>query len=147
MAAKRTAKKGDWKTINMPEKNKTVQLNVGFTNEQMEKIKYGFIPEEMEDKWFIYYIEEEENLYLHRSWTGFCVYVVKFKKIDGGCAAVSAVVNNEPEQYKSSASTEDEKRSCLGVMNALLLGVYSDVGSPLETWSLLGQQSITPHSN
>ena len=147
MAAKRTAKKGDWTTKIMPEKTKTVQLNVGFTNDQMEKIKCGFIPEEMEDKWFIYYVEEEESLYLHRSWTGFCVYVVKFKKIDGGCGAERAVVNDEPEQYKCSGSTEDEKRLCLSVINAMLLGVYGDVGSPLEAWSLLGQQSITPHSN
>ena len=79
MAASRTAKKGDWKTTNMPEKNKTVPLNVGFSDEQMGKIKSGFIPEEMEDKWFIYYVEEEQSLYLHRSWTGFCVYIVQFK--------------------------------------------------------------------
>ena len=147
MAANRTAKKGDWHTINMPVKNKIVPLNVGFTDEKMKKIKLGFIPEEMEEKWFIYYDEEDESLYLHRSWTGFCVFIVKFKKIDGGNAAVSAVVNDEAEQYKCSGDMENEKRVCLSVIGATLLGEYGDVGSSLEAWSLLGQHSITPNTN
>ena len=72
-------------------KNKTVELNVGYSVHEMEKIKFGFVPRDMDDKWFIYYAEDEEILYLHRSWTGFCVFMVKFKEVDGGFAAMKAV--------------------------------------------------------
>ena len=142
MAANVTAKKADWHTKDIPEKNKTVQINAGFTEEQMAKIKLGFIPKEMEEKWFIYYVEEEESLYLHRSWTGICVYIVKFKKIDSGYAAMSALVNDDPESYKSREDPKDERRVCLDIIGAVLLGEYGDVGSPLEAWSLLGRHSL-----
>ncbi|CAB4040993.1 Hypothetical predicted protein, partial [Paramuricea clavata] len=98
MGANMPAKKGDFPGAkNMPEKNKTVQLNVGYSDQEMEKIKFGIIPRDMDDRWFIYYGEDEETLYLHRSWTGFCVYMVKFKNVDSGFAALNTVVNEDPE--------------------------------------------------
>jgi len=33
----------------------------------------GLVPEEIEDKWFIYW--EDDTLFFHRSWTGNCIYV------------------------------------------------------------------------
>ena len=45
-----------------------------FTARELEIIKAGLIPREMEDKWFIYF--EGDTLYLHRSWTGQPVYKV-----------------------------------------------------------------------
>lgn len=121
MAANRPAQKSDFAVAkNMPVKNKTVQLNVGFSDQEMEKIKFGFIARDMDDRWFIYYVEEECTLYLHRSWTGSCIYMVKFKKIDSGFAAVNAVVNDDPEQYRCGTD-EHEKETCLGMINAFLL--------------------------
>jgi len=51
-----------------------VQLEI--PEAEFELIKNGLIPEEMEDKWFIYY--EEPYLFFHRSWTGQAVYRVEF---------------------------------------------------------------------
>ena len=42
----------------------------------MDHIRQGMIPEVMEDKWFIYW--KDDALFFHRSWTGFCIYVVRF---------------------------------------------------------------------
>lgn len=121
MAGNRPAKKSDFSSAkNMPVKNKTVQLNVGYSDQEMEKIQFGFIARDMDDRWFMYYVEEEFTLYLHRSWTGNCIYVVKFKKIDSGFAAVNAVVNEDPEQYRCGTD-EHEKETCLGIINAILL--------------------------
>lgn len=47
-----------------------------FTPREMDKIRMGYIPEEMEEKWFIYM--EGDWLYLHQSWTGDCTFMVKF---------------------------------------------------------------------
>lgn len=41
---------------------------------EFSRIAAGFIPEQMEDKWFVHYAEP--NLYFHRSWTGEPVYRV-----------------------------------------------------------------------
>lgn len=119
MALNAPAKRGDFPaSILMPTLNKTVQLNVGFSKQQMEKIMYGVIPLDMDDRWFVYYVKDEETLYLHRSWTGFCIYMVKFKKVDNGFAAVNVVVNTDPEQYTCSEDAH-EKNICLDLVNNL----------------------------
>jgi 8-oxo-dGTP diphosphatase len=56
----------------------------------------------MEDKWFLYY--EGNTLYMHRSWTGFCIAQVHFVPEGNGLHAVSAEINRDPEQY---AGTDD----------------------------------------
>ena len=43
-----------------------------FSEGQYEILKKGLIPEEMEDKWFIYF--ENNWLYFHRSWTGYGIF-------------------------------------------------------------------------
>lgn len=48
------AKKSDWGTKPMPDKNTTFTLERVFTDEQMECLKMGNIPQAMEDKWFWY---------------------------------------------------------------------------------------------
>ena len=71
------ATKDSWK--NLPIDNpKQLQIYLEFNESQFSKIKNGLIPEEMEDKWFIYY--EEGFLYFHRSWTGFGMYKTKITK-------------------------------------------------------------------
>ena len=45
---------------------KRIRINLEFSEEQMDKMKIGLIPQQMEDKWFIFY--EEEWLYFHRSY-------------------------------------------------------------------------------
>ncbi len=47
-----------------------------FSPQDMDRIRRGVVPEAMEDKWFIYW--KEGMLFFQRSWTGFCIYVVRF---------------------------------------------------------------------
>ena len=124
MAGNIPAKKSDFPhTKSMSDKNKTVELNVGYSDKQMKKIKFGMVPRDMDDRWFIYYAEDEETLYLHRSWSGLCVYMVKFKKVGSGFAAVNAVVNEDPEEYKCADNAEEKSR-CLDLIDTLLLGEH-----------------------
>ncbi len=46
----RAAGYGDWKTKPMPEQSVKVKLNKSYSDDEMEKIKWGYIPEQMEDK-------------------------------------------------------------------------------------------------
>lgn len=68
----------------MPAARALLQLAREYTAQEFKSIIEGLVPQQMEDKWFIYY--EEPWLYLHRSWTGFCIYIVRFEKSIAGYA-------------------------------------------------------------
>ena len=70
------AKKSDWQTSEMPVQHTTFTIKRKISKTEMEKLKLGNIPQEMEDKWFWYF--ENGKLYAHRSWTGFCIYILSF---------------------------------------------------------------------
>jgi hypothetical protein len=44
-----------------------IPYQAAFDSGQFARLKEGLVPQQMEDKWFIYY--EEPYLFLHRSWT------------------------------------------------------------------------------
>ncbi len=115
------AAKGDWTTYDMPEKNAQFVLKRHFTEEQMQALRHGNIPLEMEDKWFWYM--EGDTLYAHRSWTGFCVYIITFKPDDSHLVTV----NRDPEQYKNTDLAYDVK-----TLNSLL-GWWT--GSPYDYYN------------
>lgn len=56
-----------------------------FNAAQFERLREGLIPQQMEDKWFVYY--DEPFLYWHRSWSGKPVYRLEFA-FDGDIARV-----------------------------------------------------------
>ena len=127
MAARRDrmATKDSWKTEPLPEQYTTLQLNHTFSKDSMNRIKKGVIPEEMEDKWFMYYDSTEDKLYVHRSWTGFLIYVIQFEERDHDTfVATNAVVNEDPSQYHCSGGDEEKER-LLRVVKGVLLFDWS----------------------
>lgn len=72
----RRATESDWDIKPMPDENKIFELNRKFTKSEIEILKTGHIPNEMEDKWFWYC--SENKLYAHRTLTGYCVYIIEF---------------------------------------------------------------------
>jgi hypothetical protein len=65
----------------------------------------GLVPEEMEDKWFIVF--DGGALWFHRSWTGLCVYRVRFAEEDGRFRVSEAIMNRDPAQYRSTDDAHD----------------------------------------
>ena len=98
------AKKEDWTTVEMPEEHDTFILYRHFTDHQMKTLRNGHIPQEMEDKWFWYM--EGNTLYAHRSWTGFCIFVVELSDSDDH----KVTVNRYPEQYTCTSVEEDRQK-------------------------------------
>lgn len=133
--------KEDWHTVPMPENFTTIDLNQEFSKTQMEAIRNGFVPHEMEEKWFIYFDQSEGKLYLHRSWTGYCVYVVQFEEKGDKFVATTAIVNRDSSQYKCT-NDEEDKRTALEIISAILLGEFGFLGDPIQAWSLLGKHSL-----
>lgn len=100
---KKKATKSDWKTIDMPKEHDTFSLERKFSAKEIENLKFGNIPKEMEDKWFWYF--DNNKLYCHRSWTGFCVYIIEFN-FETNIHKV--IVNRCKDQYIETSIEEDK---------------------------------------
>jgi hypothetical protein len=75
----RRASAKDWKIVGMtlPER---LDFQYSISNMQFETLCKGRIPEDMDDKWFIYF--EEGYLHFHRSWTGYEVFRIHLQRRD-----------------------------------------------------------------
>lgn len=97
-------------------------------------MKRGLIPQRMEDKWFIYF--EEAWLYFYRSWTGHCIYAIRFESSAAGGSAVESWVSRDSAQYRETR-TDYDRLIAKFLIDAFLLGksaafpVPSDL--PLDT--------------
>ena len=69
------ATRDSWKRVPMPEQKKQIQVDRTFSEEEYQRLQIGLVPQEMEEKWFLYF--EEGWLFFHRSWTGYCIYQVR----------------------------------------------------------------------
>ena len=90
------ATRSDWKIKPMSELRIQLQVEEVFTREEYKYLSWGLIPVSMDDKWFIYL--EDNWLYFHRSWTGFCIFQVRLEKFEDGYQIAEAWVNDDPEQ-------------------------------------------------
>ncbi len=115
--------RNDWKTEDMPKQRDQFILHRAFTKEQYMSLNKGHIPVEMEDKWFWYM--EGNKLYLHRSWTGFCIYIIELQK-DGNH---KVTVNRDPEQYKNTDIEQDREN-----LNTLLDFMVKPVYDHYHEW-------------
>ena len=97
------ARREDWKTVRMPVKHESFVLERSFSGEEMDALRRGNVPQSMEDKWFWYM--KGRTLWAHRSWTGYCIFRIDFKK-DGRHIVT---VNRDPRQYSSAGIEEDRE--------------------------------------
>ena len=77
----------------------------------------------MEDKWFIYW--NDDALFFHRSWTGFCIYVVRFAADGATWRMIQADVNRDRRQYEETDDDRDA-RLISYLIDVLLLGRHAD---------------------
>jgi hypothetical protein len=123
----KTVTKTDWQTSELPSQRSTVSLSRTFSPEEVQKLRQGVLPQAMEDKWFIYW--QDDSLIFHRSWTGYCIYIVQFAIEGENCRMVEADLNRDPEQYKETDNNRDAQMISY-LIDALLL--RQDVPFPSE---------------
>ena len=99
------ATKESWKIKPMPEKNVTIPMNVTIPREAMQVVKYGHIPDAMEDHWFMYC--DESTIRYYRSWTGSCMYIAKYVEEGDKCTITELQVNRDPAQYSNTDNDDD----------------------------------------
>ncbi len=106
VAGHRVATRYSWVRQPLPPQQRTLAIDVRLDANQAERLRRGFIPVAMEQKWFAYY--EDDVLYQHRSWTGMLIFVTPFRPDGLGLRATRTLVNQDPEQY--SVTDERELR-------------------------------------
>jgi len=115
------ATKNSWKIFEMPKSKIELKINPKiYSSEEFIKIKEGFIPREMEDKWFIYF--ENNKLYFHRSWSGFCAYEVIFIKNKDSFQIEKVYFNEQIYKDKSQIDNKYESNLLLYLIDRILLG-------------------------
>jgi hypothetical protein len=107
-----TASQHDWETKPLPAARTTIAYDRRYSAKEFARLSAGHVPRDMDEKWFVYF--EEPWLYLHRSWTGYCIFQVRFEKAGRGFRVAEAFVSRDPEQY--SSTDDDEDASLLGTL-------------------------------
>ncbi|WP_428389535.1 hypothetical protein [Mucisphaera sp.] len=100
----------DWQTLPMPSESMRIKLSCQFDPVQASIIRQGVIPDSMDDRWFCFYEEEALTLHCHRSWTGHCIYQVRFSASSNRLNAIEAVVNKDSTQYQCSSPILESQR-------------------------------------
>lgn len=97
-------KKTDWNSLaDMPQETDHFVLERQLSETEISILKEGHRPEEMEDKWFMYW--KNNKLYFHRSWTGICIYIVSLME---GTDKLDVIVNRNPNEYKETNIEQDK---------------------------------------
>jgi len=99
------AKKSDWQTKPMPKAHRVISLSIRLSAEECETLQKGIVPRQMEDKWFIYF--EDNTLYCHRSWTGYCIFAGRFKQVKNECFLYEIIVNENSSQYELHSDSHE----------------------------------------
>ncbi len=89
-----------------------------YSREDHARLCDGLVPEEMEDKWLIVF--DAGALWFHRSWTGLCVFRVRFAEEAGRFRVAEAAVNGDPAEYRADDAHDAELVAWL--MEAMVLG-------------------------
>jgi len=102
----------------MPRATSVLEYAAEFTPEEFERISRGLIPQEMEDKWFIYL--EGDVLNFHRSWSGTCIYRVDLATVGEKLAVDRVLVNRDRGQYRATDNAYDAEVLHFLISNLLL---------------------------
>ena len=121
------ATRQSWTNTPLPEKRSRLALRREFTEGEYEAIRHGLVPEQMEDKWFIFL--EADTLYFHRSWTGHCIFQLTLTRTGENYAVSDALVNRDAGQYGGTDDVYDV-RLLTYLINNLLLGGRTMLPTP-----------------
>ena len=123
------ATRQSWPNIKpLPAQRSRLSIKRAFTRQEYERICLGFIPDRMEDRWFMFV--EDDTLYVHRSWTGYCVYRLAFIEEGTNYAVGEAFANRDEHQYAGGDDAYDEKL-LMFLIDHLLLGERGPMPMPM----------------
>lgn len=101
------ARKDHWVALPLPKTRTRISLDLRLSATEAVHIKRGFVPRDMDEKWFVFY--QDGVLHEHRSWTGICIDQVHFEPEGEGLRAAYAEVNRYPVQYSCQDDLQDKQ--------------------------------------
>lgn len=114
-----------------------------FDHGQFARLREGFVPQQMEDKWFIYY--EEPHLFFHRSWTGEPVYRLALNIGPEGAGVAEALWSKDlADASPPTQDAEYQVRLLDFLLSTLLLGQRKTF--PVPTDLKEPRQGVFQHS-
>ena len=91
-----------------------------FSETQYKTLQQGYRPRGTDDRWFIYL--KDHWLYVHRSWTGFCVFKVNIADENGSYISTILQINRDVDQYKSTNIESD-----IAELNSVLNSIFASI--------------------
>lgn len=127
----------------LPAETAVLPFERTFTATEFQQIELGFIPQQMEDKWFMYF--QDGQLNMHRSWTGFQIYQVTIVSgNDNNYHVTKVLANRDPQQYTVEDDLHDAQ--WLHFYIDLFLLKKKNVSAPLPAPLSGEQREIYQHS-
>jgi hypothetical protein len=114
---KNIIKPEDWAITGMPDTYAEAYVDRHLSEIEYHALIQGFSPRDMDDRWLMYL--KDDWLYLHRSWTGFCIFKVKLQSIGNEFRLTNLQINRNYTQYKST-NIEADKNELNSVLNTLI---------------------------
>lgn len=99
------ATRDSWRIAPLPAARVELRFTNRYTAAEYERLKDGLIPASIDDRWFAYL--EDDWLALHRSWSGYCLYRVRFAPDGDGVRAVEAWANRDLAQFRRADAAAD----------------------------------------
>lgn len=127
------ATKDSWNITYMDSPNK-IACFLLFDEKEFQRIIVGYIPVQMEEKWFAYF--ENGWLHFHRSWTGFEIYKAEIVAFDGSYVINSFWVERNSEKYGNTNDESDIETFCFLIAR---LHLQTDI-SKLKTKEVLREE-------
>jgi hypothetical protein len=109
--------KSDCPTVDMPELYEVARLDRSLSENEYAALVCGFKPGGSDDRWIMYV--QDEWVFLHRSWTGHCIFKLKLEISSGNAILTDMYINRDPEQYRS-VNTEADKDEANSILTSLL---------------------------
>ncbi len=141
----KAAQPSDWRTSPLPDQRSTIRLDRVFSRGEIARIRRGVIPDDMADKWFVYW--QDDVLHFFRSWTGFCIYVASFTPCREGYRLHTVEVNGDREQYGADDDA-DEAAKLHYLIDVLLLRkdvAYPGSDGAMGGWGMVGRALLGQH--
>lgn len=121
-------------------KPKIIAYKAIYSKQEFDQISHGLRPSCMEDKWYMFL--ENMTLFIHRSWTGHCIYKIVFESKNNEYVIKETYVNRDPNQYNASDDQYDISLINF-LINNLLLG--KSIPFPMPSYIKKQDKSLYHH--
>jgi hypothetical protein len=99
--------KESWKNLPLPKKREPLHFTALYTDARAEDVLMGHLPEDMDDRWFIY--SDDGWIYFLRSWTGACIFAMKLDGSPAGVRVVDSWASRETSEHTSTDAAQDRR--------------------------------------